>query len=434
MTAECAAPGCSYIAGDKSGGLLCSQCSHKADPVRLEVLSLLKGVASDVGCRKLAAGLVTGDSDAKRILDDVSVATQSKDVRLLIIVEPPVAVEVGTGPASLSCEALCFGGGPLRYQWCKDGEPVKRAERARFPLMGAGPRDEGSYSCSVSCGDVSVRTRAVQVRLSTGESSRHTRKVEQQARFESLLLRAAEAESLGRTQAAGGLLTEAVAEAGDDNDTQRAEALCKRAEFFVKLSRWQDAFRDATESVKTLPGHGRAHAARGAAAENLGFLAEAVSSWEAAELFGGGSEAASRAGACRQRLDEFFAAQQARQNFEAPGSEGTGNDGKDPESSWHRSGFEGPYRGGFRGNQASGEAGHASRFSNRVGALSADLRRHFAVLGFSINGPADLPPIAAVRKAYRSLALTLHPDKPNGSKMAFQELQTAYEAVLRALG
>merc|ERR1712187_251361 len=66
---------------------------------------------------------------------------------------------------------------------------------------------------------------------------------------------------------------------------------------------------DASEAVNACAGDvARSHAARGTAAMKLGQLAEAVSSWETAELLGGVPEAAQEAEKCRQRLQEFLAA------------------------------------------------------------------------------------------------------------------------------
>ncbi|CAK9020701.1 Hypothetical protein SCF082_LOCUS15016 [Durusdinium trenchii] len=55
---------------------------------------------------------------------------------------------------------------------------------------------------------------------------------------------------------------------------------------------------------------------------------------------------------------------------------------------------------------------------------------HLKVLGFASH---ELPSAETLRSAYRKLALAMHPDKPGGSITAFQELQNAYEAVLKAV-
>merc|ERR1719433_1988372 len=106
---------------------------------------------------------------------------------------------------------------------------------------------------------------------------------------------------------------------------------CQRADLLLQLGRWHDAYRESTEIVKASPGLARVHAIRGTVAMKLGHLAEAVSSWETAELLGGVPEAAREAEICRQRLEQFFAERQAHRdnviqkaNF-ATGTRNSGN-------------------------------------------------------------------------------------------------------------
>lgn len=325
-------------------------------------------------------------------------------------------------------------------------------------LCGAGPQDEGSYLCQVSAGSESCTTRACEVKLSVAEAARR-------ARIEAPLRRAAEAEGRGEKEAALGLLTEAIAAAADGNEESlRAEALCRRAELLQGLGRWEEALRDGAEAVRASPGLARAHAARGAAALKLGHLAEAASSWETAELLGGVPVAAREAEACRQRLQEFFAERQAKldeagpkANFVGGGEPGRGgrnvgdNEEEDggeegPEAAWRRSGWQGRYAGGAAGGffgRGSGSAGgpgrgrgHGSSGSSGYGGRAApsppELQLHLRALGLATDARGALPSAEVVRGAYRRLALQAHPDKPGGSKTAFQELQNAYEAVLSA--
>merc|ERR1712032_1016067 len=92
--------------------------------------------------------------------------------------------------------------------------------------------------------------------------------------------------------------------------------------------------------------------------------------------------------------------------------------------------------GDFFGGSSSGGQGYARGGGSAGGrnpSLSAALQGHLRVLGFTVTSAGALPDAEAVRGAYRRLALQAHPDKPGGSKAAFQELQNAYEAVLSAI-
>merc|ERR1712046_57818 len=178
--------------------------------------------------------------------------------------------------------------------------------------------------CVVSAGSVSVNTRSCDVRLSASEAARR-------AEYESPLSRADDAEKNGNLLAAIDLLAQAI-KASESFENVCAGALCRRAELLNQLGRWQEAFSDASEAVKLSSGLARAHAARGRAAMKLDLLAEATSSWEAAEVLGGVPEASSEAEKCRQLLEEYFAKAQAgrdsniRGNSSQEGAEG-------PESS-----------------------------------------------------------------------------------------------------
>ncbi|CAK0862834.1 unnamed protein product [Prorocentrum cordatum] len=246
--------------------------------------------------------------------------------------------------------------------------------------------------------------------------------------------RAAEARHRGDVGAEIWHLREA-AEAAGENEAGRAEALCLLAETYVRLEQWQDAFRESTAAVKRSPGQARSHAARGMAASKLGYLAEAVSSWETAELLGGVPRAAQEAEACRQRLRAFFAANSAAppNGQRSPGSQSAG-DGQDWEESWRRSGWQGG-RTGFKSSGAAGAfgAGAGSGTSSSGGCCSPDLQRSLNILGLATGAGGTLPVPDDVRKAYRKLALQAHPDKPGGSKTKFQQLQDAYERLLAAV-
>jgi len=305
---------------------------------------------------------------------------------------------------------------------------LRRAERPRLVLSGAGPQDEGSYVCRVSAGFATASTRPCEVKLSEEAQRARAAESAKRSRFESPLRRAAEAVRLGKKDIAVTMLTEAL-EAAEENEAAQADALCRRAELQVQLGRWQEAFQDASASVTINPSISRAHAARGAAAEKLGFLAEAASSWETAEL-GGIPEAAKQAEMCRERLQQFFAANQSHKESGA----GSGNQANDAEENWRRDGWQGRYAGGrgagFFGGSGRGSSA-AGGYSRSTGITPA-LRHHLQVLGLSAEG-GSLPSQDVVRSAYRKLALQAHPDK-GGSKSAFQDLQNAYEAVLSAVG
>lgn len=439
------AAGCGFSASEASGGMLCSACGQTAgDPALLRSLAVLRAAgASDAARRGLALGLVAGDQGARERLGGVADAERCGDPKPVIVVEPPASVEIGSGPANLICEAIACNSAKVRYQWFKDGVPVPRAERSRFSLFGAGPKDVGAYVCQISSESEVTSSRQVNVTLSAAEA----RKTSQ---FEEPLRQAAEAQAEGKLQEALDRLTEAFVQAGEGNDKGRAEALCRRAALRNHMNDFEGAFKDASESVKLSPGVACAHAARGAAAMRLGLLAEAASSWETAELLGGVAEAAAQAEACRQKLNSFFEARQSsrdaseakgsRKGAAGPESDG-GDDGAAWEESWRKYGWNGPYRGGYfdgsRGaqgarNNSGGGRGHGGDRSAGSSGLGPELRSHLQKLGF--EGAAGLPSAEMVRKAFRRTALSLHPDKPGGSKEAFQELQTAYEAVLRALG
>merc|ERR1712054_36424 len=98
-------------------------------------------------------------------------------------------------------------------------------------------------------------------------------------------------------------------------------------------------------------GLARAHAARGLAAAKMDRLAEAVTSWETAELLGGIPEAAKEAEQCRQRLEQFFAERRGTHHMGDTGEEDEG-----PEASWRKSGWQGRYTGGSAGNFFGGRS------------------------------------------------------------------------------
>lgn len=409
-------------------GLRCSKCDPMFDSRALKALSLLREHASNTVLKKLARALTTGDADVRETLDDVAAAYAARDERPVILDQPAGTLHVGVGTTSLNCEAISFGCKRLHYQWDKDGSPLRRAERPRLVLSGAGPQDEGIYVCRVSTGVATACSRPCDVKLSEEAQKARAAESAKKSRFESPLRRAAEATRLGQREAAITMLTEAL-EAATDNEAVQVDALCLRAELQLQLGRWQEAFQDASAAVIIKPSMSQAHAARGTAAEKLGFLAEAVSSWETAELLGGISEAAKQAEMCRERLVQFFAANQSKRDSAA----GAGNQAQDAEDNWRRNGWQGRYAGGrgagfFGGSGSSSSA--AGGYSSSAGTTPA-LRRHLQVLGLSAEG--SLPNQEVVRGAYRKLALQAHPDK-GGSKSAFQELQNAYEAVLSAIG
>eukprot|EP00747_Dinoflagellata_sp_TGD_P024127 gnl/TRDRNA2_/TRDRNA2_130334_c0_seq1.p1 gnl/TRDRNA2_/TRDRNA2_130334_c0~~gnl/TRDRNA2_/TRDRNA2_130334_c0_seq1.p1 ORF type:complete len:551 (-),score=87.21 gnl/TRDRNA2_/TRDRNA2_130334_c0_seq1:22-1674(-) len=404
-------------------GFRCASCGPPADARAVSALSLLRDVASNTERQRLAIAFSGGDADAKLTLENIAAAHELQEARPVILKEPPPSLQVGSGTATLLVEAFTFGSVKLQYQWCKDGVPLPRAERSRFMLCSARPQDEGCYVCHVSAGTASARTRGCRVHLSADDTARRSA-------FESPMRRATDAAAAGDFEAAVALLTEAIS-AAEVSESARASALCRRAELLLKLHRWQDAFRDSTEAVKASPGLARAHAARGAAAVKLELLAEAASSWETAELLGV-PEAGREAEACRQRLQHFFVERQEKRG----GKTNAGGKDKDHEEEWRRSGWQqGRSAGGFSSFFGSGSK-HSSTggYSGAANAprLSSELQRNLKVLGLAPDATGALPTEEAVRSAYRRLALQAHPDKPGGSKKAFQELQNAYEAVLSA--
>eukprot|EP00928_Gymnodinium_smaydae_P082748 TRINITY_DN66045_c0_g1_i1.p1 TRINITY_DN66045_c0_g1~~TRINITY_DN66045_c0_g1_i1.p1 ORF type:complete len:577 (-),score=151.53 TRINITY_DN66045_c0_g1_i1:45-1775(-) len=391
--------------------------------------------------RRLALDLVAGEASAREALEAVAAASRQQPPPAvpLILTQPAAQVALGAGATTLCCEAICLAAGAaLRYQWCKDDVPIRRAERPRLMLCGASAKDQGTYVCQVSCGSATISSKPCRVQLSEAASS-----------FETPLRQASEAEARGDLEAAVRLLAEAANAASDQSEAVRAGALSRRAELLAKLSRWQEAFADATAAVQLAPGLVRAHATRGAAAAQLGLLAEAVSSWEAAELLGGVPEAAAQAEACRTRLRSYFAERQAgHTTYDWRGKGDSGENEKpekdadcDWEESWRKAGFNGRYAGGSSGGYFGGgshgfrgrSGGGAGSGARAAPAPSAALRENLAALGLSVGERGELPDEETVRKAYRRLALQAHPDKPGGSKEAFQALQNAYEALLPLL-
>merc|ERR1712032_1198675 len=102
--------------------------------------------------------------------------------------------------------------------------------------------------------------------------------------------------------------------------------------------------------------------------------------------------------------------------------------GNDFEGGWQRSGWKGRYTGGFFGSGGRSGGAGGSR-----GVVNQALQQQLQVLGLAADASGNLPTEGVVRSTYRKLALQAHPDKPGGSKIAFQELQNAYEAVLSAI-
>jgi len=446
--------------------LLCCACAASEDSSAMCALSLLQNGCSSSTRQKLAVAFVSGDAGTRRTLETIAAAQKSTDQMQrrtpIVLAEPPPSITVGKGTTSLICEAFSVENPEaLRFQWYKNGIPVLRAIRARYVLSGAVSSDAGSYFCDVSAsGSAGVAADTVACLTTTSRACDVTlqaAEVEQRADFEVPLEQAKEAEGRGDFLAAVGFLAEAIRLVPEANEGTRAEALCRRALLLLRLERWQEAFRESTDSLKLSPGLSRAHAARGTAAVKLGKLAEAASSWETAELLGGVPEAAREAELCRERLQTFFAERQAKRG--EAGSAGAGrhdsncndadaegdNKAEDWEDSWKRSGFHGRYAGGSagsffggRGGGAGGAGGRGTRSSSggyqqqSGSSLSPELQRHLKVLGLSAAPKGQVPTAEAVRGAYRKLALQMHPDKPGGSKTAFQELQNAYEAVLSA--
>ncbi|CAK9014355.1 unnamed protein product [Durusdinium trenchii] len=415
-------------------GLRCEACAP-ASAEAVGALRLLRGKTSSLLFEKTAAAFADGDPAARDLLRQISRAHASNSSELILLRQPQERLEIGSGPTSLLCDVISLESttGRLQYCWHKDGQPIPRACLPRLVLSGGTADAEGIYTCRVSSATDSLLTSPCEVRLSAAARQQLSQRAEQRQRYESPLRRAAGALQLGDVPRAVQLLSEAIHAAIDD-EAVRAEAFCQRSELRVRLAHWQEAFQDAVEALKLQPSLARAHAARGAAAEALGFLAEAVSSWEAAELLGGVPEAASRAEACRVKLQQFFMEQQAKRS--SAGSTAGG----DPEEKWRRNGWQGRYA--LRMARQVALLGailvEARRASVAVPADSAKVckkacrRRmhHLKVLGFASH---ELPSAETLRSAYRKLALAMHPDKPGGSITAFQELQNAYEAVLKAV-
>eukprot|EP00933_Yihiella_yeosuensis_P051138 TRINITY_DN48994_c0_g1_i1.p1 TRINITY_DN48994_c0_g1~~TRINITY_DN48994_c0_g1_i1.p1 ORF type:complete len:540 (-),score=133.16 TRINITY_DN48994_c0_g1_i1:138-1757(-) len=412
-----------------SKSLHCCSCSKVEDVAdALRALSLLKDFAGPSLRRKLAESLVNGDEDATQKLKTVAAAYVAQDPQPLLLCEPPENVDLASGMTALMCDAISLKGVTLRYQWHKDGIALPRAERPRLVLSSPGPRDEGSYVCHVSAEAVPeiVKTQPCNVKLSAEASAQRNAEEAKRLRFESPLRRAHAAQTLGDFAAAVRLLTEGIKACGD-NEAVRADALCRRAELHLQLKRWKEAFDDASEAVSIFPSRAQAHAARGAAAEKLEFLAEAASSWETAELLGGIPEAANRAAACQKRLEGFFSQKKAQQGYASHSS----SNQEDPEERWRRCGW-GQQHQGRRG--AAGSGGSSTGGSGNNAGISSTLEKHLEVLRLTLDPHGRPPPQDVVRSAYRKLALQAHPDKPGGSKTAFQELQNAYEAVLGVAG
>ncbi|CAE7540897.1 unnamed protein product [Symbiodinium natans] len=399
-----------------SNELRCARCHPETADV-VTALSLLRPLVGASDLNLLAKGCQV-DESIRQSLEKVLQASNLGLSEPVFLRQPPACVEIGAGTASLTCLAVSLQG-TVRYQWYKDSVPLHRAERPRLVVSGT-PADEGQYTCTATAGLAAVSSSACVLQLSAAAHASRREEAARRARVESPMRRAAGAVQLGQLPRAVMLLSEAI-QAATDNEASRAEALCLRAELHVQLGQWQDAFADASDALALIPSLARAHAARGEAAEQLGFLAEAASSWETAELLGGIPQAAARAEACRQKLHHFFAEQSAKWQ----GPEGTSR-ASDPEESWRRQGWNGRnagayYAGSFPGAGAQAQAPQPS--------LSPTLQQHLQVLELPTS---SLPTSDALRSAYRRLALQQHPDK-GGSTSAFQALQNAYEALLKAL-
>lgn len=399
--------------------LRCPSCNPGDASQERLALGLLKGKVSDPARKRISEALASGDLETRSKLCNIA-ASQSEDGTPFIILEPPPQVELSSKATTLLVEACSISGMPLRYQWHKDGVPIPRAERPRLVLCWTSPKDEGSYSCTVSASCASVSSRSCEASLSSTEAAKRSR-------YEAPLQQAAEAERLGKFEDAVTFLTQAI-NAAEDTEAVRNKALRRRAELLLRLEHWQEAFCDSDELVRDSPGLVHAHAVRGAAAAKLGKLAEAVSSWETAEILGGVPNAAVEAEACRRRLQEFFEKQQAQRGssgFPTGSQSSAGEGAEDPEESWKRSGWQGRYTGGGVGGAKDGQ-GKETRNTSQ----SAELQQHLEVLGLGAHNTGRLPSQDVVRSAYRQKALQVHPDKPGGSKTAFQKLQKAYETVL----
>jgi len=423
---------------------LCSACAQGVGGSDvLAALASLRGVLADATRRKLAAALVSGEEGAVRRMGALVRARQANDPVPVIIIEPDACFEIGVAPVNLACEAVSCTGSKVDYQWFKDGGPLPRAIRPRLSLFGAGPKDVGTYHCVASCGPHSAPSASAVVSVSASE-------LKKQSQFEGPLLEAAAAEAAGKVEDALALLSKAALAAGEENALGKAEAVIRRAELLVRVGRWPEAFKEATAALglsPSLSGLARAHAARGAAAMAMGLLAEAESSWETAEILGGVPDAGAQAEACRERLKKFFDARKSSWDAERGpkrpgGAEGAEGDEDDREARWKRAGWgnardaDGFFKGfpGMGSAAGSGAGSGAEGRSGRSGGMPADLAGHLQKLGLPSDGRAGMPGVDAVRKAYRTRALALHPDKPGGSKEAFQDLQRAYEALLNALG
>jgi len=410
--------------------LTCASCGPAAHASAMRGLSLLRDHASNVARHRLAIAFANGDAEARRRLEIIAVTHQDGSAKPLILAEPRARVDVGASTTALTFEAICFNGAELRYQWSKDDVLLPRAIRPRFVLSGAGPQDEGVYVCQISTGSNFAYTRACEVRLSAIERERLSEETVRRARFESQVFLSATAESLGNVDAAVANISKAI-KLAEGNAALRASAFCRRAELLLQSGRLAEAFDDSMEAVNASPGLARAHAVRGAAAVRLGRLAEAASSWETAEFLGGVPEAAREAETCRQRLNSFFEERNAQRM--ACGDADT-RDRINEEGPEHQAGSGGRAAGPSFGRGGGDDGTHrpfssGSRTSDRF-RVSAELQRHLTALGLATD---TLPSQDVVCGTYRRLALQAHPDKPGGSKEAFQELQNAYEAVLIAI-
>lgn len=398
---------------DLAEELRCNHCCPETEHA-VKALSLLRPLVGSSDLQLLAKGCASSDLTARQILEKVYQASSLSSSEPIFLRQPPSCLEIGAGTASLTCLAVSFQG-TVRYQWFKDAVPLRRAERPRLVVSGT-PADEGVYTCTATTSSAAVSSSPCVLRLSQAAHTSRREEAARRARVQSPMRRAAGAVQLGKLPEAVKLLSEAI-QASAENEAARAEALCLRSELRNKLSQWQDAFADANDALALIPSLARAHAARGEAAEQLGFLAEAASSWETAELLGGIPQAAARAEACRQKLEKFFAEQNARRQAPEGSSRG------DPEEAWHRQGWQG------RKARASASGFPGADTQAPSFNPSATLQQHLQVLQLPTAG---LPTSDTLRSAYRKLALQQHPDK-GGSTAAFQALQNAYEALLKVV-
>merc|ERR1712232_1485803 len=185
-------------------GSACSEgfCGPAENAEAAFALTLMKEHISSATWKSFAKALADADVGIKQRLEEISAAHRRQEPQPIILREPPSQLELGAGRLTLMCEAFSFAPEPLRYQWCKDGAPLPRAERPCFVLLGAEPRDEGSYTCCVSAGAHAASTRKCEVRLAAGVAA-------SQAHFDGLLSRADEAEVRGDVESALALLSEA---------------------------------------------------------------------------------------------------------------------------------------------------------------------------------------------------------------------------------